>query len=167
MKLRYKMIFVTLGSQKFQFNRLLKKIDELCEQGLIQEEVFAQIGTSDYEPKKYEFQKFLDRNEFQNYMNKCEIVITHGGTGAIITAVKKGKKVIAVPRLAKYGEHVDDHQIQLIEQFDVMNLIMPCYDIKSLGEKLQEIEKCTFEKYQSNTSAIIDDIKKYLRECGI
>ena len=51
-------------------------------------------------------------------MEKANIVITHGGTGAIIGAVKKGKKVIAVPRLAKYGEHVDDHQLQLIKQFD-------------------------------------------------
>lgn len=161
------MVFVTLGSQKFQFNRLLKKIDELCDQGIVQEEVFAQIGTSDYEPRNYEYQRFLDRKEFQNYMDKCEIVITHGGTGAIVTAVKKGKRVIAVPRLAKYGEHVDDHQIQLIRQFDGMNLIMPCYDTENLGEKIQSVRECTFEKYHSNTSVIIDDIKLYLRECGL
>lgn len=161
------MIFVTLGSQKFQFNRLLKKLDELCEQGLIHEEVFAQTGASDYEPKYYGFQKFLNRDEFQNYMNQCSIVIAHGGTGAIITAVKLGKKVIAVPRLARYDEHVDDHQIQLIQQFDGMNLIMPCYDVDVLEEKLQQVKSCIFEKYESNTNVIINDIKKYLRRCGL
>lgn len=161
------MIFVTLGSQKFQFNRLLKELDELCEKKIIQEEIFAQVGASDYKPHHYAFQKFLNRNEFQNYMNQCDIVITHGGTGAIITAVKLGKKVIAVPRLAKFEEHVDDHQIQLIQQFDGMNLIMPCYDTEQLGEKLLQIRECTFKTYSSNTTVIIDDIKGYLRECGL
>ena len=105
-------IFITLGSQKFQFNRLLKAIDELCEKGTVDaEDVFAQIGYSDYLPKNFSYKKFLDRDEFSKEMGKADIVITHGGTGAIIGAVKKGKKVIAVPRRAKYGEHVDDHQL--------------------------------------------------------
>jgi UDP-N-acetylglucosamine transferase subunit ALG13 len=111
------MIFITLGSQKFQFNRLLKAVDELVAAGKIKDEVFAQIGYSDYKPTNYKYEQFLDREKFSQIMDKAEIVITHGGTGAIIGAVKKGKKVIAVPRLARYGEHVDDHQLQLVGQF--------------------------------------------------
>ena len=118
------MIFVTLGSQKFQFNRLLKAVDELQ----TDEKIFAQIGYSDYKPQNYTYKEFLDREEFAAWEEKADIVITHGGTGAIIGAVKKGKKVIAVPRLAKYGEHVDDHQIQLIKQFKDLNLIYSCMD---------------------------------------
>ena len=95
------MIFVTLGSQKFQFDRLLKEIDRLCECGIIKEKVYAQTGESNYEPINYEYRKFMDRKEFQKYMDECETVITHGGTGAIITAIKKGKKGIAVARLDK------------------------------------------------------------------
>ena len=110
------MIFVTLGSQKFQFNRLLIAIDELIERKVINEEVYAQTGYSDYKPKFYKYKYFMDRDEFADYETKANIVITHGGTGAIIGAVKKGKKVIAVPRLKKYGEHVDDHQVQIVEQ---------------------------------------------------
>ena len=45
------MIFITVGSQKFQFNRLLEQIDLLIENKIIKEEVFAQIGSSDYIPK--------------------------------------------------------------------------------------------------------------------
>lgn len=97
------MIFITLGSQKFQFNRLLEQVDKLIEEGKITEEVFAQSGYSDYEPKNYRFKNFLDRDEFIRVMRECDKVITHGGTGAIIGAVKQGKKVIALPRLAKYG----------------------------------------------------------------
>lgn len=130
-------IFITLGSQKFQFNRLLKAVDELCEKGTVDaEDVFAQIGYSDYLPKNFSYKKFLDRDEFSNEMEKANIVITHGGTGAIIGAVKKGKKVIAVPRLAKYGEHVDDHQLQLIKQFDDLNLIWEYFSVKRIQPKV-------------------------------
>jgi UDP-N-acetylglucosamine transferase subunit ALG13 len=86
------MIFVTLGSQKFQFNRLLRKIDELIKTGVIEESVFAQIGASDYLPQYFSYKSFLNRDEFSNIMKQSNIVITHGGTGAIIGAVKKGKR---------------------------------------------------------------------------
>lgn len=156
------MIFITLGSQKFQFNRLLKKIDELVETKIINDEIFAQIGASDYIPHNYQYKDFLDREEFANIMSKSDIVITHGGTGAIIGAVKKGKKVIAVPRLAKYGEHVDDHQLQIIEQFSGMNLICPCIDVDKIEEALTEIKNHEYDSYKSNTKNIIDNIDKYL-----
>lgn len=86
-----RMIFVTTGSQKFQFNRLLQKIDLLIEEGMIREEVFAQIGVSDYQPKHYEYCRFLDREGFTGKLRECRMVITHGGTGVIIGAVNKGK----------------------------------------------------------------------------
>lgn len=158
------MIFVTLGSQKFQFNRLLKKIDELIEKKIIKDEVFAQIGYSDYQPVNYIFKDFLDREEFSNFMKKSTLVITHGGTGAIITAVKAGKKVIAVPRLAQYGEHVDDHQLQLLNQFDGMGIILPCYNIEELDKKLFEIEQVKLKSYISNTKTIIEDIERYIEK---
>ena len=158
-------IFITLGSQKFQFNRLLKAVDELCERGTIEaEDVFAQIGYSDYLPKNFNYKKFLDRDEFSREMEKADIVITHGGTGAIIGAVKKGKKVIAVPRLAKYGEHVDDHQLQLIKQFDDLNLICPCRDTDELAEAIETVKHTRYAAYESNTTTIVDSIEKYIEE---
>lgn len=156
------MIFVTLGSQKFQFNRLLKELDRLIEEKKIDEEIFAQIGYSDYKPKHFEYKEFVDRDEFKEIMDKCDIVIAHGGTGAIITAVKKDKKVIAVPRLAKYGEHVDDHQIQLVDEFKELTLIYPVYDEKELGKAIREIRNMEFDKYVSNTNTIIEDIERFI-----
>lgn len=158
------MIFITLGSQKFQFNRLLKTVDELVEQGEIEEEVFAQIGYSDYKPVHYSYKQFLNRDEFASMEEKADIVITHGGTGAIIGAVKKGKKVIAVPRLAKYGEHVDDHQLQIIEQFKKQNLICGLNDCSEVEYGLQFVKKQTFNKYESNTIRIINDIVKFVEQ---
>lgn len=157
------MIFVTLGSQKFQFDRLLKKIDELVESGVIQDEIIAQIGASEYIPQRFQYEKFMDRERFAEIMDKCSVVITHGGTGVIIGAVKKGKKVIAVPRLAKYGEHVDDHQLQLLHQFDDLKLICACYEMEKLGECYQKLPKMEFRPYVSNTHVIIETLDSYLQ----
>lgn len=84
------MILVTVGSQKFPFNRLLEKIDELVENGTIKEEVFAQIGTSDYIPKNYQYVDFIDQEEFNKKIEEANIVITHAGTGVIVNSLKKG-----------------------------------------------------------------------------
>ncbi len=157
------MIFVTLGSQKFQFDRLLKKIDELLDEGIIKDEVFAQIGASTYLPQNYKYTRFMDREEFSKCIENASLVVTHGGTGVIIGAVKKGKKVIAVPRLAKFGEHVDDHQLQLLHQFDDLGIICSCYDVEKLNECIHEVQNKTYKPYVSNTGAIIDSIEGFLK----
>lgn len=157
------MIFVTLGSQKFQFNRLLQAVDELVKNKVIKEKVFAQVGYSDYVPKNFEYKKFLDREEFDNYMEESHLVITHSGTGAIMGAVNHGKKVIAIPRNAMYGEHVDDHQLQILKQFEAMNIICACYDPKDLCYYIDEIERIPLSEYKSNTQVIIENIDQYIK----
>ena len=157
------MIFITLGSQKFQFNRLLKAVDDLN----IDDIIFAQTGYSDYQPQHYKYKHFLDKNEFECWIEQADIVITHGGTGAIIGAVKKGKKVIAVPRLAKYGEHVDDHQLQLIKQFDDLNLIYSCQDTSKLDVALKTVQLTKYNSYESNTINIINSIENYIKQIKV
>ena len=83
------MILVTVGSQKFPFNRLLEKIDDLIDKGVIEDKVFAQIGVSDYKPKNYEYQDFMTQDEFNKKIEECDMMITHAGTGVIVNAVKK------------------------------------------------------------------------------
>lgn len=158
------MIFITLGSQKFQFNRLLSMVDKLIENGNIVDDVFAQIGYSDYKPANYKFQCFMSQDEFSTKIDQADIVITHGGTGAIISAVKKGKKVIAVPRLPEFGEHVDRHQMQIIKQFKELDLICECYEVEKLDEALSRVQSFEYKKYQSNTQLIIKSIITFLEE---
>lgn len=158
------MIFVTVGSQKFQFNRLLIEIDKLIENKSIMEKVFAQIGVSEYIPKNYEYTDFTTQDEFSEKIDEANLIITHGGTGVIVNALKKGKKVIAIPRLSKYGEHVDDHQIQLIKEFEEMNFIEPVYEIDELSNAIQEIKEKKYNIYVSNTDKIIEDIEKFIGE---
>ncbi|MFQ9311500.1 MAG: PssE/Cps14G family polysaccharide biosynthesis glycosyltransferase [Paraclostridium sordellii] len=158
------MIFVTLGSQKFQFNRLLKEIDRLIEEKKITEEVFVQIGYSDYKPKNYRYKEFLDREEFSEIMSKCDKVITHGGTGAIITAVKNGKKVIAIPRLKEFNEHVDNHQLQIIDEFKKMGYIQAIKDIDELEIMILSMLKFKNKIYISNTLNIMKCIDDFIRK---
>jgi len=158
------MIFISVGSQKFQFNRLLKKIDELIDKKIIRDEVYAQIGVSDYKPKNYDYVDFMTQDEFSKKINECDLLITHAGTGVIVNAVKRGKKVIATPRLEKYGEHVDDHQIQLIQQFDELNFIEPLYDLNDIEKSLKEVKNKKYKKYESNTDNIIKSIKEFINE---
>lgn len=157
------MIFVTVGSQKFQFDRLLKKVDDLIEDKTITEPVYAQIGYSDYLPLHYQFKQFLDREEFESHIAKADKILTHGGTGVIIKSIKMGKKVVAVPRLAKYGEHVDNHQLQLLAQFSESHLIAQCTEMEKLGGVLKKLSDMKFQPYQSNTAKIINSIEQYVK----
>lgn len=158
------MIFLTVGSQKFQFNRLLKEIDRLISKEIIKDRVVAQIGASDYKPINYEYFDFLTKEEFMKYIDQSSLIITHGGTGVIINALKKNKRIIAIPRLSKFDEHVDDHQVQLINEFKELNFIEPVYDIDELENAINKAQIKKYNKYISNTKRIIDDIVNYLGE---
>ena len=160
------MIFVTVGSQRFQFNRLLMKGDELLEKQGIQDTVFAQTGYCDYIPRFFEHIAFMETDVFADMESKADLVITHGGTGAILGAVKKGKKVIAVPRLKKYKEHVDDHQVQILKEFDEMGIIKACYELEKLERVYQEIQNMILQPYHTNTIRIISSIDSFLNRKG-
>jgi len=156
------LIFISLGSQKFQFNRVLEEMDRLIKEEYIQCKVFAQIGYSTYIPKYYEYSKFLDKNEYLAKIENSSIVVTHGGTGSIINSVKKEKMVIGIPRLEKYGEHVDNHQLDIIEQFAEAELIYAIKEMDELLTALNKVESINFRKYQSNTENVIKLLEDYL-----
>ncbi|MGU8462528.1 PssE/Cps14G family polysaccharide biosynthesis glycosyltransferase [Clostridium perfringens] len=156
------MIFVTVGSQKFQFNRLLEELDKLMEEKKIKDNIIAQIGYCTYIPKNFKFEKFLDRDKFNETMKECNLLITHGGTGAIIAGVKKSKKVIAIPRDKKYGEHVDNHQYDIVNQFSDMNLIYGLKEINELENAINKVNDLNFKKYISNTENVIQSIEAFI-----
>lgn len=152
------MIFITTGSRSFQFDRLLKAVDEAVENGEIKEEIFAQVGSSTYKAKNYQSVEFMNHEEFNKKMHDCDIVLTHGGTGVIVNAVKMGKRVVAVPRLVEYQEVVDNHQIQLVEAFEKLGMVTGCLDCSKIGAAIVEAKEKEVKPYISNTQAIIDSI---------
>ncbi|MBB1071734.1 beta(1,3)galactosyltransferase EpsH [Limosilactobacillus reuteri] len=158
------MIFVALGTQKFNFNRLLKKIDLLISRGEISEQVIAQIGYSTYKPKNYKFYTFIDSQSLKEYIEKSKVIITHAGVGTILKAKKQNKKVIVVPRLKKYKEHVDDHQLEIMLSFSKKKLIIPCYDLDKLPIIIKNIDKYSLANYISNKDHFISLMENELRE---
>ena len=159
------MIFISLGTQKFQLNRLLKEVDELIEKKCIKDNVFAQIGHSTYIPKNYKWVNFLSQKEFEEKINGCDIFISHGGVGSITSGLKLNKKIIVYPRRMEYKEHVDNHQLEIAYKYKELGYCMCVDEQNSIFDCLKEIDK-----YVSNYSdrrckgienTIIDFIKKY------
>ena len=128
------MILVLLGTQNNSFHRLLEKIDELINKKVIDEKVLVQAGYTKYESKNMRIFDLIPQEELERYQEQADLIITHGGVGSIISSIKKGKKVIAVPRLHKYQEHVNDHQKQIVESFDKKGYIIGI-------KKVEELEK--------------------------
>lgn len=156
------MIFVCLGSREYQFNRLLEEIDRLVEVGAITSTVFAQIGGSGYIPKHYVYERFLDRERFDRLQDEAELIISHAGTGALIGALKKGKKVIAVPRLAQYGEHIDDHQTQISGVLAKEGYLVQVLDMDKLGSTIKEALLHQGYRMYNAKSDVLNIIVEYL-----
>ena len=142
------MIFVTLGTSDYPFTRLLKQIDDLIENNIIKN-IIVQCGNEDYHPKNFTIIKNLDKKEFNEYLKKAEVVITHGGVGTIIDCIKMGKKVIAFPRKAEYGEAKNNHQEQIINNLKNTGSILTG-EINDLAKLLEEVKTLKKIKLKSN-----------------
>lgn len=141
------MIFVSLGTNDKSFSRLLDAIDKEIENGNIKDKVIVQAGYTKYESKNMDIIDLMPMDLFNKNIESCDILITHGGIGTILDGLKLGKKIIAFPRLAKYQEHVNDHQSEIIEEFcscgyiltgelsDLVSLIHKCKDFVPKGYK--------------------------------
>lgn len=158
------MIFVTLGTQDKEFKRLVKKVDDLVKEGKINDDVVVQIGSTNYHSKNLKILKMLSIEDFNNYIEKSRFVISHGGVGSIIDTLKKGKKVIAVPRLSKYEEMANDHQVQIVSEFAKLGYIIGCKDETELEDAIKNIDKFKPKKYQSNNDNFIKFIDEFIQK---
>lgn len=156
------LILVTLGTNDKSFVRLIKRIEDLVIQGMIQEEVVIQAGYTKYESKYLKIFDLIAMEKFNELMETCNLLITHGGVGTIISGLKNGKKVIAVPRLQKYGEHVNDHQLQIIENFSEAGYVLAAYDVGELDKTLQKVGDFEAKQYTSNTQQLIRLVKEHI-----
>ena len=145
------MIFVTLGTQDKDFSRLLKAIDKEIEKGTIKEKVIVQAGHTKYESKNMEIFDLIPTDEFNEIIEKCDLIITHGGVGNILSAIKKNKPVIAAARLKKFKEHTNDHQKQIIGEFTKQGYILELRDFGKVGKMIEKAKTFKAKKFKSNT----------------
>ncbi len=156
------MILVMLGTQNNSFHRLLEEIDKLIEKKVIKEEVIVQAGYTKYLSNNMKIFTLIPQEKLEKYQEEANLIITHGGVGSIIGSIKKGKKVIAVPRLHKYGEHVNDHQKQIIESFDNNGYIIGIHDVSELGLAIERSKKFIPKEYKANNEKMLSIIEKFI-----
>ena len=156
------MIFVILGTQDKKFPRLLHAVEELILDGTIKKKVVVQAGTTPYSSKVMEIHSTMSPNQFLKYVEQSDYIITHGGVGTILDALKKKKKVIAVPRLKAYKEHENDHQLQIIEKFSSEHYILGCHTVEELKDAVMQIEAFEPEPCLVNNEQMISLISSYI-----
>jgi len=156
------MIFVTVGTHEQPFNRLIQEVDRLVETGAIKEEVFIQTGYSTYDPKFCQWSRLISFDQMSEFMQKADIIITHGGPATFMSAIANGKKPIVVPRQEKFGEHVNDHQIDFCEKVNLrFNNIYLVNNINELRKLLtSDISFKTLNGSKGNTNFISNFTKE-------
>lgn len=163
------MIFVTVGTHEQPFNRLVECVDKLVETGKINEEVFIQTGYSTYEPKYCKWSKLLPYQDMVQKVQDARIVITHGGPSSFIMPLQIGKIPIVVPRQKKYGEHVNDHQVEFTKSVaERMQNIIPIenvnkleqviFDYNDIVEKMGNKISSNNEKFCNKFEKLVEDI---------
>ncbi|MFA5976300.1 MAG: glycosyltransferase [Elusimicrobiota bacterium] len=134
------MIFVTVGNATQGFSRLLEAVDALAGTPLFQgEPVFMQTGHNEnFQPRHSRTEAFLSADRFLECLKEARLIICHGGCGTLLQAISLGKVPIVVPRLARYGEHVNNHQLQLIRALADEGRVIPAYEIFDLREAIRK-----------------------------
>lgn len=155
-----------LGTQNNSFHRLLEEIERLIDNRVIDEDVIVQAGYTKYNAKNVNMKiiDFISNKELNEYEEQANYIITHGGVGSIISSLEKGKKIIAVPRLHEYGEHVNNHQIEIIEKFNKNGNIIGIHDVKELEEAIKKIEKFEPKAYTKNNKKMLKIIEEFIEK---
>lgn len=156
------MILVTLGTQDKSFDRLLKKIDKLIDNKVITEEVIVQAGHTKYESKNMKIFDFISPKELKDIRKNASFVITHAGVGSILDSLKQGKIVIGVARLKKYGEHTNDHQLQILDKFSSDGYIIKSDGVDELENAIKKVKTFKIKKYKSNVDNMVKLIDDYI-----
>ena len=159
------MILVTLGTQDKKFTRLLDEIDKLIEKKVILGEIVVQAGySSDYKSSNMKIFDLIAKDEFDKLISSCSFLITHGGVGSILTGLKYNKKVIAVPRLKEYKEHVNNHQVQIINNFHEEGYIIGISDINEIESAILKIKDFKPKKFKSNKEKALKLVQELIEK---
>ena len=163
------MIYVTVGTNDQQFNRLVRCVDELKGKGIIIEDVIIQTGYSDYIPENCEWKKLYSHDEMLRNVENARIVITHGGPSSIILPLRMGKIPIVVPRQKKYGEQVNDHQVffskTVSERYNNIILVNEIEELKDVLSRYNELAVAKrSEMGENNNERFVNAFSKIVDE---
>lgn len=163
------MIFVTVGTHEQPFNRLVEYMDQLAMHIELDDEVIIQIGYSTYKPKYCTWQRLFPYQEMIENVAKARIVITHGGPSSFIMPLQIGKIPIVVPRQKKFGEHVNDHQMDfcmavserqgnIIVVEDIGNMKNTILKYDSLIKNMRVCQRSNNTKFNEEFEKLVQDL---------
>jgi UDP-N-acetylglucosamine transferase subunit ALG13 len=155
------MIFLTVGTQ-FAFDRLVIAVDEAVATGLVCDKVYAQIGETSYVPRNFEYVRFLDKTSFDKQVIEASAVISHAGMGIISAALDANKPLLVMPRLKRYREVVNDHQLAIAKKFSELGHILVAYDTEDLPERIRQLKTFVPRERKANPDAVADRIRNFL-----
>jgi UDP-N-acetylglucosamine transferase subunit ALG13 len=133
------LLFATVGAT-LPFPRLVDAVASLKRNGAIAEEVVIQRGVGAPAPPGVDSFETAPFQDMIANMRRSRIVICHGGTGSLITALREGCHVIAMPRRFAYCEHYDDHQEEITASFRERGLIQVANSPDELLAALRALE---------------------------
>ena len=159
------MILVTVGMSEYNFDRLFKIIDELVDERIITDKkIVVQSGNSNYTSKNFESFDMIENEKFNKLVDDCDFIISHAGTGSVVPALKKNKKVIIFPRLEKFSEHLDNHQVELANLFLEKKYALVAYNKEQLIDCISKIKDFVPQKFISNNKVINDLIIDFIEK---
>ena len=156
------MILVLLGTQNNSFHRLLEEVEKNIKDGTIKEEVIVQAGYTKFKSYKMRIIDMVSKEQLEKFQDEANLIITHGGVGSIISSIKKEKKVIAVPRLHEYGEHVNNHQIDIVKNFNEQGYIIGIEKVEDLKEAILKSKNFIPKKYEVNNELMLKTIEDFI-----
>ncbi len=156
------MIFVTVGTTQYPFDRLLKVIDKCIETGEIKETVFAQTGSSRYVPKCFKSCDFMPFDKMVESVQEANLVVTHDGVGSALLCLSLGKIPILFPRRPRLGEVVYDTHIEFARRMEKQGSLLVAYDEQDLIDKINNYQKLVAQLSTSDHSLGKKDLLQYL-----
>ena len=156
------MILVLLGTQNNSFHRLLEEIEKNIENGTIKDDVVVQAGYTKFESDKMKIIDLMSKEQLEQFQDEADLIITHGGVGSIISSIEKEKKVIAVPRMHEYGEHVNNHQKEIVKDFNNKGYIIGIEKVEDLQQAIIKSKDFELKKYQQNNEKILKIIENFI-----
>lgn len=167
------MIFIILGTERYPFDRMIKSVDRLIEDGVIREEVFFQLGSCKYEPRHAKFARFLSFGEMYENISRSSLVLAHAGAGTTLLCLQVGRPVILFPRLCKFKEHVDDHQVPFAEKMKETGRTLVAYDYDQLKVAVQQIGQMPSQTHATLRKNLVAFLHGFLKKtelvniCGV
>lgn len=159
------MIFVTVGTHEQQFDRLVKAVDDLKLDKVINEPVYVQTGYSTFEPTHCDHSRFVSYTQMKEYMKAADVVITHGGPSSFIEAMAAGKVPVVVPRRGDLEEHVNNHQVDFVRTVaERQGGIIPVFDVDDLPVAIERARQVSNDaSFKSHNEEFCYELNRLIR----